>query len=159
MSQVNNRLQLIGNLGQDPELKRMESGRAVIRFSLATKSRWKDAATGEQREQTTWHTVKAWGGFGELLFEKLRKGHRVLLAGSLAYDEWEKDGVKQVRAYLLADEFDFLSPAPGAEHPKEDRFAGLTPPPAPQAPSRAYPVPAQKEVMSDEKDLFDDLPF
>lgn len=147
MGNMRNQIQLIGHLGQDPELKRLESGRAVIRFSMATTEKWRDKVTDEIKEETTWHTVKAWGTFGEILFEKLRKGNKVVISGTLKYDKFEKEGVKQSWAYILADSFEKMTQAEqSATHTQQDPYR-------PATETQAAPLPPNS------KPDYDDLPF
>lgn len=110
MSNFRNQVQLIGHLGQDPELKKFDTGRALVTFSLATSETWVDKSTGEVHQQTDWHNVKAWGPFAELLFQHLKKGQKVVIAGRLKYDIYEdKKESKQVRAYILAESFERMT--------------------------------------------------
>lgn len=156
-----NEIRIIGYLGNDPELRRLDNGSAVVRCSVATRERWVDKTTGEQKEQTDWHIVKGWGRIAERMFELLRKGTKIVVVGRLKYDEWEKDGVKHTRAYILADGFEVA--AQMAMTPEE----GKTPPPTQQLPQRPgarpggepvkYPTPDDTEALGNTN--FDDLPF
>ena len=77
-----NKVQLIGNLGKDPELKYTASGVAVANFSMATAESWKDEA-GEQHDKTEWHNIVAWRKLAEICGEWLTKGKRVYIEGKL----------------------------------------------------------------------------
>ncbi|EDY85371.1 single-strand binding protein family, partial [gamma proteobacterium HTCC5015] len=72
-----NKVILVGNLGQDPEIKYMPSGGAVTNISIATSDRWKDKQTGEQRERTEWHRVVFFNRLAEIVGEYLRKGSAI----------------------------------------------------------------------------------
>ena len=72
-----NKVILIGNLGQDPEVKYMPSGGAVTNISIATTENWKDKATGEKKEKTEWHRVVFFNRLAEIVGEYLRKGSQV----------------------------------------------------------------------------------
>ncbi|EIA6597982.1 single-stranded DNA-binding protein [Salmonella enterica] len=78
-----NKVILIGNLGQDPELRYMPSGGAVANFNLATSETWRDKQTGEMRENTEWHRVVVSGKLAEIAGEYLRKGSQVYIEGQL----------------------------------------------------------------------------
>ena len=74
---------IVGNLGSDPELKYLQSGRAVCNFSVAVNRRWNDA-NGERHEQTDWYRVAAWGSLGELCNQYLSKGRQVQVVGRVS---------------------------------------------------------------------------
>jgi single-strand DNA-binding protein len=95
-----NRVELIGRLGANPEIRTLNSGDKVANFRVATTETWK-TNEGERRERTTWHTVEVFGNGRVGAIEKcLRKGSLAHIEGQLRYDEYEKDGVKQVRAKI-----------------------------------------------------------
>ena len=95
-----NTVELIGRLGADPEVRSLRNGGQVCNLRVATEERWTDD-NNQRRERTTWHTVEIFGKGTVGAVEKyLRKGSLVHVAGILAYDEYEKDGVKQVRAKI-----------------------------------------------------------
>lgn len=84
-----NKVILIGNLGQDPELRYMPNGGAVANFSLATSETWRDKQTGEMRENTEWHRVVVFGKLAEIAGEYLRKGSQVYIEGQLRTRSWD----------------------------------------------------------------------
>ena len=89
MSGFLNRVQLIGNLGRDPEVRTTQSGKRVVTLSIATTESWRDATSGERREQTEWHRVVIWNeGLGEIAEKFLQKGAKVYLEGKLKYRKW-----------------------------------------------------------------------
>ena len=77
-----NKVIILGNLGQDPEVKFMPSGEAVANISIATSESWKDKQTGEQKEKTEWHRVVMFGKLAEITGEYLKKGSKVLAFSS-----------------------------------------------------------------------------
>ena len=77
---------VIGNLGNDPEMRYMPDGTAVTNFSIATNRQWTDQATGEGREQTTWYRVSVWGRQAEACNEYLKKGRQALVEGRMNAD-------------------------------------------------------------------------
>jgi single-strand DNA-binding protein len=94
-SMMKNRVTLIGNLGQDPEIKSIGSGRKMARFRIATNERYKNAKD-ELVEDTQWHSVVAWGKQAESVEKLLKKGSEVLLEGKLTHGDYtDKDGVKR----------------------------------------------------------------
>lgn len=84
MNSLRNRVQLIGNLGQDPEIKTLESGKKVAHFTLATNDSYKNAE-GKKVEETTWHNIVAWNGAAEIATNFLKKGKEVCIEGRLSY--------------------------------------------------------------------------
>ena len=84
-----NKVILVGNLGQDPEVKYMPSGDAVANVSLATTESWKDKQTGEQVEKTEWHRLVFFKRLAEIAGEYLRKGSQVYVEGNLQTRKWQ----------------------------------------------------------------------
>jgi single-strand DNA-binding protein len=85
-----NRIQLIGNLGKDPELRTLPSGGKVCSFSMAVDRRWKNG-NGETREATEWFNVESWGRLGEICHQYLSKGKLVYVEGRVQTDRWQDD--------------------------------------------------------------------
>lgn len=84
-----NKVELIGNLGADPEVRYMPSGGAVANLSIATTESWKDKTTGEKKELTEWHRVVIFGKLAEIAGEYLRKGSKVFIEGGLRTRKWQ----------------------------------------------------------------------
>ncbi|WP_370555207.1 single-stranded DNA-binding protein [Edwardsiella tarda] len=84
-----NKVILIGNLGQDPEVRYMPNGGAVANLTLATSESWRDKQTGEQKERTEWHRVALYGKLAEIAGEYLRKGSQVYVEGQLRTRKWQ----------------------------------------------------------------------
>ncbi|WOA53035.1 single-stranded DNA-binding protein [Dickeya solani] len=87
-----NKVILIGNLGQDPEVRYMPNGGAVANLTLATSDSWRDKQTGEQKERTEWHRVALYGKLAEIAGEYLRKGSQVYIEGQLRTRKWQDQG-------------------------------------------------------------------
>ena len=107
MSKSLNKVQLIGNLGKDPELKYTSAGVAVATFSIATSDSWKDQE-GNAQERTEWHNIVAWRKLAEICGEWLKKGKRVYIEGRLQTRNYEKDGVKRYITEIVADQLIML---------------------------------------------------
>jgi len=108
MSSVNKAL-IIGNLGQDPEIKYTQSGSPVANLSVATSERWKDKNTGEQKEQTEWHRVVVFGRLAEIAEQYLKKGSKVFIEGKIQTRDWEDaDGNKKYTTEVVAREMTML---------------------------------------------------
>jgi single-strand DNA-binding protein len=85
-----NKVILIGNLGKDPEVRRMQDGRPVVNLSVATSDTWRDKATGERRERTEWHRVVIFNeNLCRIVEQYLKKGSKVYLEGSLQTRKWQ----------------------------------------------------------------------
>lgn len=109
MISMRNRIQLIGNLGQDIELKVTESGKKIARISLATNEFYKNAS-GEKVQDTQWHPVVAWGKLAENMSAILKKGSELAVEGRLVHRSYDdKEGTKKYVSEVVADRFIALS--------------------------------------------------
>lgn len=114
-----NKVMVIGNLGRDPEMRYMPSGRPVTSFSVATSRSWTNA-DGERREETEWFNVVAWGNLAEICKQHLHKGQQVYVEGRLQTRSWEdSEGRKRFRTELVANEMILLSNRRAAPRPVE----------------------------------------
>lgn len=84
-----NKVQLLGNLGRDPEVRNFQNGDKVCNLRVATSETWKDQATGEKRERTEWHSVAIFGALAGIAEKYLRKGSKVFLEGQLQARKWQ----------------------------------------------------------------------
>ena len=101
-----NRVQLIGNLGKDPESKFTPTGKKVTHFSLAVSQRWKTGA--ETKEYTEWVNIEAWGRLGEVCQEYLKKGSLVYIEGRLKTEKYEDKGETKYFTKVVALSLQFL---------------------------------------------------
>lgn len=109
-----NKVQLIGYLGRDPEVRTIPSGQKVTTFSLAVTRRWKSA--GDGKEATDWFNVEAWGRLGEISQQYLKKGSLVYLEGRLRTDKYEdKGGETKYFTKVVALTLQFLDRKPADE--------------------------------------------
>jgi len=108
-----NRVQLIGNLGKDPESRFTPNGRKVTHFSIAVSNRWKSG--GETRESTEWVNIEAWGRLGEVCQEYLKKGSLVYIEGRLKTDKYEDKGETKYYTKVVALTLQFLDKRPAEE--------------------------------------------
>lgn len=103
-----NKVILVGNLGNDPEMKYTQGGMAICTLSLATSSVRKDKE-GNQQERTEWHRVKLFGKLGEIAGEYLKKGRQVYIEGEIRYDKFTgQDGVEKYFTDIVANEMQML---------------------------------------------------
>ena len=104
MNTLKNRVQLIGNLGQDPESKTLESGKKVVKFTLATSDSFKNA-DGQKVNETTWHNIVAWNGLADIAGKYLKKGHQVAIEGKIVYRIYEdKNKVTKYITEIVAND-------------------------------------------------------
>ncbi len=104
-----NKVILIGNLGQDPEVRYMPNGNAVANVTLATSESWKDKNSGELQERTEWHRVVFFRRLAEIAGEYLKKGSKVYVEGRLQTRKWQdKDGQDRYTTEIVADQMQML---------------------------------------------------
>lgn len=144
-----NQVNLIGNLGRDPEVKHLASGDAVCNFSIACSESWKDRNTGEKKEKTEWVNITIYGKLAEIAGQYLSKGSQVFLSGKLQTRKWQdKDNNDRYTTEVVCHDMKMLSSKPA------DAGSGggqRNAPPAAGAPTNK-PKPSFD-------DLGDDIPF
>lgn len=144
-----NKVQLIGRLGKDPELRTLNNGQTVANFSLATSEEWKDRTTGEKKQLTEWHNLVVWGPLATICNQYLHKGSQAYFSGKLRTRSWEKDGVTRYITEVFVDDMLMLDTKQGngSGAPPITQNPGHTAAPGAgtSAPATQYPT--------------DDLPF
>lgn len=140
-----NRVELIGRLGADPDLRYTQSGEAVATISLATNEQWTDRTTGEPREETEWHRCVLWRRLAEIAQQYLRKGSRIYAAGQIKTRKWQdQSGADRytteirVRDLMMLDGQHDSAPAP-RQQPQQ-----YQPPPAAARPTSGPAYPYQQ---------------
>lgn len=123
-----NKVILVGNLGNDPEVRYSQSGSAITTISVATSESWKDK-NGEQQERTEWHRVKFFGRLAEIAGEYLKKGRQVYIEGSLRTEKYtDKSGVEKYSTDIIANEMQMLGSGmgggEGGERPQRSAGGG-----------------------------------
>jgi single-strand DNA-binding protein len=110
MNSLRNRVYLIGNLGMDPDVKELEGGTTLAKFSLATNDIHKDSE-GKKIKDTQWHNLIAWGTTAKQMEKLLKKGSEIAVEGKLLYHSYEdKEGKKKSITEIVVDEFLILGP-------------------------------------------------
>jgi len=137
-----NKVILVGNVGNDPEVRHISEGVAVARFSLATSESYQK--DGKRVDVTEWHNIVAWRGLAKVAEDYVKKGSLLYVEGKLKTQSYEKDGVKRYSTEIVADTFRMLGKKPG-EHTNE-----VPPPP------KNSQIPPQDITPEDPGD---DLPF
>ena len=104
-----NKVILIGNLGRDPENRYLPSGEQVTSIAVATTDRWRDKASGEQKEQTEWHRISFFGKLAEIAGQYLKKGSQVYIEGRLRTRKYtDKEGIDRYQTEIIADTMKML---------------------------------------------------
>lgn len=130
-----NKVILIGNIGQDPEVRYTPGGSAITNISVATSEAWKDKQTGQSQERTEWHRVVFFNRLAEIAGEYLRKGSKVYIEGSLRTRKWQdQQGQDRYTTEIVANEMQMLD-GRGSE--------GASSSPSPSYGDYGAPAPAQ----------------
>jgi single-strand DNA-binding protein len=151
-----NKVILVGNVGNDPEVRYMPNGNAVANVSVATSDSWKDKNTGDQQERTEWHRVVFFNRLAEIVEQYIKKGSKLYLEGRLQTRSWEQDGVKRYSTEIVASEMQMLD-SRGSAGSAQD-FGGPTSAPGPssQKPGEASEPTAPPSNFDN---FDDDIPF
>lgn len=159
MARSLNRVQLIGNLTRDPELRYTPSGTAVCSFSIATNRSW-TTDTGEKHEETDYHRIVAWNKLGELCSQFLVKGRKVYVEGRLSTRTWTgQDNQQRTTTEIVIDDMILLDNR-GAGAPRSEEPEAQTKPPMTKAKKEEVKEDVQpKTAEADEQVVADDIPF
>lgn len=158
-----NKVILLGNVGQDPEVRTLENGVKSARIRLATTERIFNRQTNETTEHTEWHSITLWRGLAEVADKYVRKGSQLYIEGRIRNRDWEKDGVRHYGIEILADDMKLLGrrqeggvQAPvGYQQPQQYAQQPQYAQPQYQQPQPA-PTPVSPSIPQDDPD---DLPF
>ena len=142
-----NKVILVGNVGQDPELRGTD--KPVANVSVATSETWKDKNTGEKQEKTEWHRVVFFGKLAEIVGMYVKKGTKLYVEGKLQTRSWEQDGVKRYSTEVVANEMQMLD-----SRTQSASGAGSSQPSATPAGGQGAGTPPQSFDNFD-----DDIPF
>ena len=129
-----NKVILVGNLGQDPEVKFTAGGAAVTRLSIATSDSWKDKDSGMDKERTEWHRVVLWRRLAEIAGEYLKKGSKVYIEGQLQTRKWEQEGQTRYTTEIIARDIQFLDSRGSANTSSQEGAATTNEEQAPDVP-------------------------
>ena len=153
-----NKVILVGNLGNDPEVRYSQAGAAITNISLATSESWKDKQTGQPQERTEWHRVVFFNRLAEIAGEYLRKGSKVYLEGSLRTRKWQdKEGQDKYTTEIVAGEMQMLDSRGDSNMGRGDYNQEQRQPP-PQAPAAPAAVPPAAPAGNVDN-FDDDIPF
>lgn len=123
-----NKVFLVGNIGQQPEVRGLPNGGQVANFSLATSKKWRDKVSGEQREKTEWHKLVAFQGTASIVAQLCQKGTKVAIEGELQTRKWQdQQGQDQYTTEVVVNEIEVLSAKPQGQQPQPQRGQGQQP--------------------------------
>lgn len=166
-----NKVILIGNCGNAPELRYLPNGNPVANMTLATTDSWKDKQTGQQQDRTEWHRIVVFGKLAEIASQYADKGQQMYVEGRLQTREWEKDGIKRYTTEIIVDQNGTLqllgsrrgggdqqASEQGSSRPRQQQQQ-----PSQQRPQQSAPRPQQQAPgtgsMPDFDSFDDDIPF
>ena len=150
-----NKVILLGNVGQDPEVRTLETGVKVARLRLATTERIFNRQTNENTEHTEWHSITLWRGLAEVADKYIRKGSQIYIEGRIRTREWEKEGQRHTGVEIVADEMKLLG-----RRPEGAQQGGYQQPAQPQYQAPQYqPQPEPMAPIAMPEAGPDDLPF
>jgi len=135
----------MGRVGQDPEIRNLPSGIAVVQLIVATTRKWNDKQTGEKKEETEWHRVNGFGKRAEVIGDYVKKGDQILIEGFLRTRKWEREGQDHYSTEIMMDSFEFVGSNRSGQPPDSQ---------APQSRGAAKP-----QTQPSYDDFEDDIPF
>lgn len=163
-----NKVILVGNLGNDPDMKYANNGSAIARLSVATSEQWNDKTTGDKQERTEWHRVVFFGRLAEIAGEYLRKGSQVYIEGSLRTDKYtDANGVEKYSTDIVGREMQMLGGRSGSmgdnagdaaqqsQYSQPSQQQGQQP----QQPQQQSAPQQQQSTQAPNTDFDDDIPF
>lgn len=144
-----NKVILVGNIGNDPEMRYMPDGTAVATISLATSETWKDKNTGQQNEKTEWHRAVAFGKLAEIIGQYAHKGSKLYLEGKLQTRKWtDQQGVDRYTTEIVINDMQMLDSR--QDQPQQQASQQQAPQNRPQQSQQAAPPQVED---------WDDIPF
>lgn len=151
-----NKVILIGNLGQDPEIRYMQNGKAVANLSIATSESWNDQQ-GQKQEKTEWHRITAYDKLAEIIGEYVKKGSKIYVEGKLQTRKWQdQQGQDRYTTEVIINQMQMLDGKKdggnGGGHPAQPARQQSTPQRQPQQ-------PAKPQYNDPPMDFDDDIPF
>lgn len=162
-----NKVILVGNLGQDPEVRYMPNGNAVVNFSVATSESWKDKTTGERQDRTEWHRIVMFNRLAEIVRDYVKKGSKVYVEGSLRTRKWQdQNGQDRYTTEIVGSELQMLDSRMGGDNmgyqqPQQQQAAPQAPygggfPDEPMQQQQAAPAAANAPT---DNSFDDEIPF
>ena len=150
---------ILGNLGNDPEVRYMPNGEPVANISIATSETWNDKNTGEKREKTEWHRVTAYRRTAEIIGQYTRKGSKLYVEGKLQTRKWtDQNGVERYTTEIIADSVQLLDSRRDDQGGYQQQDYQQQRPQPPRHPQDGNPPP-QNHAQPQQQNFDDDIPF
>jgi single-strand DNA-binding protein len=153
-----NKVILVGNLGNDPEIRYSQAGAAITNISIATSETWKDKQTGQPQERTEWHRVVFFNRLAEIAGEYLKKGSKVYVEGGLRTRKWQdKEGQDRYTTEIVGNEMQMLDSRGSSQDDRHQGSENYS-----QSAPRSAPAPRPTEPSAPPGDFGnfdDDIPF
>lgn len=154
-----NKVQLIGNLTRDPEMRQIPGGQIVSTFGMATNFTWTDQS-GQKQSKPEYHNIVAWRKLGEICGQYLKKGSKIYIDGRIQTREWEgEDGNKRYRTEIIAENMIMLDRKSGEGMPMEREAAGISDKADSGDLEDIVKEPVAKGKGKEDEINIDDLPF
>ncbi len=148
-----NKVILLGNVGQDPEVRTLETGVKVARLRLATTERIFNRQTNDTTEHTEWHSITLWRGLADVADKFVRKGSQIYVEGRIRSREWEKDGQRHFGFEIVADDMRLLG-----RRPEGQQGGYQSAPQQSQYQQGGYQQPAQSQYQQPEQPQPEPMP-
>jgi single-strand DNA-binding protein len=158
MAKTLNRVQLIGRLGADPELRHTQAGMPVATFNLATNRQW-PGKDGTLQDETEWHTIVAWDKLAQVCGDYLAKGRLIYIEGRLHTRSWEWNGQKQYKTEIVASDMLILDQKPAGPPQAEEQAVEPVLVGAGAGSRRSVPTATRTRPAAIEEIDLDDIPF
>jgi single-strand DNA-binding protein len=152
-----NKVQIIGTLGRDPEMRYLPNGNAVVTVSVATDESYNDKNSGQKVERTEWHRMTAFGKLAEIIGQYLKKGSKSYFEGKLKTNEYEKDGIKRYSTEIVVNDMMMIDSRPSDWQIDQGKNSGVVVPQPAQQPRQQNGF--QPQPMNNFDSFDDDIPF
>ncbi|PIE45606.1 MAG: single-stranded DNA-binding protein [Gammaproteobacteria bacterium] len=155
-----NKVIIVGNLGNDPDMRYMPNGNAVVNISVATSETWNDKQTGQPQERTEWHRIVAYRRLAEIMGQYLRKGSQVYIEGRLQTRKWQdQNGQDRYTTEIIADQMQMLGSRQGGGTADFNQSQQSQPAAPTQPASNPFNEKKFEPPKLDDDDFGEDIPF
>lgn len=154
-----NKVILVGNVGNEPEVRYMQNGNAVANISIATSETWKDKGNGEQQEKTEWHKVVFFNRLAEIVEQYVKKGSKLYIEGRLQTRSWDQDGVKRYATEIIGSEMQMLDSQPARQEGHSNHSSKPVERAPVEQPQEQPQEPSSSAPPIDYDNFEDDIPF
>jgi len=160
MSRGINKVILIGNLGNEPDVRYTAAGVAIVNISLATSESWTDKQTGQRQERTEWHKVVFFNRLAEIVKQYLHSGSKIYVEGNLRTEKWQdQNGVERYTTKIIAREMQMLDGTRTEEQAQAPQYQQQPAAAPQQSPPMDAPAPAPAPAAAPTQNFDDDVPF